>query len=172
VESVSLTGGLRLSDNPAEIIALALSRGVTIGVAESLTGGDVCSALVGVPGASAVFAGGIVAYSPLLKNQLLGVDAVWLAEQGAVNALVAKDMAEGALDRLGADFVVATTGVAGPDPEPVSGQVAGTVFVAVAGGPLGTLVREFVCEGDRAEIRARATRAALQGLYDALSMRE
>lgn len=161
-----------MSDNPQEIIALARAHDVTLSVAESLTGGDVCSALVSVPGASEVFVGGIVAYSPVLKNQLLGVDAALLASEGAVNATVATQMAEGVLARLGTDFAVATTGVAGPDPEPVSKQVAGTVCIAVAGGPLGTLVREFVCEGDRGEIRARATRAALQGLFDALSLRE
>jgi nicotinamide-nucleotide amidase len=168
----SIPGGDTVSDNPEAIIALALDKGFTLGVAESLTGGDVCSALVSVPGASEVVIGGIVAYSPLVKNQLLGVDAGYLATHGAVNASVATAMAEGVAERLGVDIAVATTGVAGPDPEPVSGVAVGTIFIAVTGGPLGTLVREFVAEGDRGEIRARATRAALQALFDAVSMRE
>jgi nicotinamide-nucleotide amidase len=67
---------------------------------------------------------------------------------------------------------VATTGVAGPDPDPVSGEAPGTVFIAVAGGALGTLVRELSLEGDRSEIRERATRAALQALVDGLATRE
>lgn len=161
-----------MSDDPRDIIALAARHGLQIAVAESLTGGDVCSALVSVPGASEVLLGGIVAYSPLIKNQLLGVDASDLATHGAVTAAVATAMAEGVANKLGADIGVATTGVAGPDPEPISGVAPGTVFVAVAGGPLGTLVREFVASGDREHVRARATRAALQALYDAVEMRE
>lgn len=161
-----------MSDDPRDIIALATKKGLHLGVAESLTGGDVCSALVSVPGASEVLLGGIVAYSPLVKNQLLGVDASELATHGAVTAEVATAMAEGVANTLGADIAVATTGVAGPDPEPISGVAPGTVFVAVTGGPLGTLVREFVASGDREHVRARATRAALQALYDAVEMRE
>lgn len=161
-----------MSDNPEAIIAAAAQHGLTIAVAESLTGGDVCSALVSVPGASEVFLGGIVAYSPLIKNQLLDVDAAFLASHGAVNATVATAMAEGVAKRLGSDIAVATTGVAGPATEPVSGAAVGTVCVAVTGGPLGTMVREFRVAGDRVDIRARATRAALQALYDAVSMRE
>lgn len=161
-----------MTESPEAIIAAAVHHGLTIAVAESLTGGDVCSALVSVPGASGVFLGGIVAYSPLIKNQLLDVDAGYLASHGAVNAEVATAMAEGVAKRLGADIAVATTGVAGPGAEPVSGALVGTVCVAVTGGPLGTLVREFTAEGDRADIRARATKAALQALYDTVSMRE
>ena len=73
---------------------------------------------------------------------------------------------------LGVDFAVSTTGVAGPDPDPVSGAKPGLFFVALAGGELGTMVREVQVEGDRAEIRSAARRAALLALYDALSMRE
>lgn len=161
-----------MTEGPEAIIVMAARHGLTLAVAESLTGGDVCSALVSVPGASEVFVGGIVAYSPVIKNQLLDVDAAYLASHGAVNAAVATAMAEGVAKRLGADMAVATTGVAGPSAEPVSGVAVGTVCVAVTGGPLGTMVREFRAEGDRDEIRARATKAALQALYDAVSMRE
>lgn len=161
-----------MTDSPEAIVALAAQHGLTLAVAESLTGGDVCSALVSVPGASEVFLGGIVAYSPLIKNQLLDVDASVLATHGAVNAAVATAMAEGVAKRLGSDIAVATTGVAGPGTEPVSGAAVGTVCVAVTGGPLGTMVREFTAEGNRVEIRARATKAALQALHDAVSMRE
>lgn len=113
-----------------------------------------------------------MAYDSMLKNDVLGVDASTLASTGAVTAEVASAMAEGALSRLGVDVAVATTGVAGPDPDPVSGEAPGTVFIAVAGGALGTLVRELSLEGDRSEIRERATRAALQALVDGLSTRE
>jgi nicotinamide-nucleotide amidase len=161
-----------MSDNPADIIGLAVAKGVTLGCAESLTGGLVASALVEVPGASAVFKGSIVAYDLMVKNDLLGVSAALLAEKGAVNADVAIAMAEGAQGALGVDLAVATTGVAGPDPDPVSGAKPGLFFVALAGGELGTMVREVQVEGDRADIRSAARRAALLALYDALAMRE
>ena len=161
-----------MSEEAAAVIATASQLGLTVGCAESLTGGLVAAEIVSVPGASAVFRGSIVAYDSMLKNDLLGVDASTLASTGAVTAEVASAMAEGALARLGVDVAVATTGVAGPDPDPVSGEAPGAVFIAVAGGGLGTLVREMSLEGDRDEIRQRATRAALQALLDGLSTRE
>jgi nicotinamide-nucleotide amidase len=161
-----------VSEEAAAVIATASKLGLTVGCAESLTGGLVAAEIVSVPGASAVFRGSIVAYDSMLKNDLLGVDASTLASTGAVTAEVASAMAEGARARLGVDVAVATTGVAGPDPDPVSGEAPGAVFIAVAGGGLGTLVREMSLEGDRDEIRQRATRAALQALLDGLSTRE
>jgi len=161
-----------VSEEAAAVIATATKLGLTVGCAESLTGGLVAADIVSIPGASAVFRGSIVAYDSMLKNDLLGVDASTLASTGAVSAEVASAMAEGALTRLGVDVAVATTGVAGPDPDPVSGEAPGAVFIAVAGGGLGTLVREMSLEGDRDEIRQRATRAALQALLDGLSTRE
>ncbi len=161
-----------MSEEAAAVIATASKLGLTVGCAESLTGGLVAAEIVSVPGASAVFRGSIVAYDSMLKNDLLGVDASTLASTGAVTAEVASAMAEGARARLGVDVAVATTGVAGPDPDPVSGEAPGAVFIAVAGGGLGTLVREMSLEGDRDEIRQRATRAALQALLDGLSTRE
>ena len=161
-----------MSEEAAAVIATATKLGLTVGCAESLTGGLVAADIVSIPGASAVFRGSIVAYDSMLKNDLLGVDASTLASTGAVTAEVASAMAEGALARLGVDVAVATTGVAGPDPDPVSGEAPGVVFIAVAGGGLGTLVREMSLEGDRDEIRQRATRAALQALLDGLSTRE
>ncbi len=161
-----------MSDNPSDIIALAIEKGVTLGCAESLTGGLVASALVDIPGASTVFKGSVVAYDLMVKHDLLGVSAALLAEKGAVNAEVARAMAEGAQAALGVDLAVSTTGVAGPDRDPVSGAKPGLFFVALAGGELGTMVREVQVEGDRAEIRSAARRAALLALYDALAMRE
>lgn len=161
-----------MSDNPAEIIAAAQLREITIGCAESLTGGLVAAALVDVPGASAVFKGSIVAYDVMVKHELLGVSAAELAARGAVNAEVASAMAEGALGALTVDIAVATTGVAGPDPDPITGAQPGVVFIAVAGGHLGTMVRELSLEGDRESVRNAARRAALQALHDAVDMWE
>ena len=154
-----------------QIIERATLEGIRLAVAESLTGGQVSAALVDVPGASAVFRGGIVAYDSSIKSELLGVDSLMVQSFGAVNADVATQMAEGVLEKLGADLSVSTTGVAGPDPDPVDGQAPGVAFVAVAGLSVGTLVRELHLEGSRDEIRLACTKAALQGLWDALVMK-
>lgn len=161
-----------MTEEATAVIDAALSKGLSIGCAESLTGGLVASSIVAIPGASRVFRGGIIAYDSILKHDLLGVDAAALASEGAVTAEAAVAMAEGALNRLGVDIAVATTGVAGPDPDPVSGEKPGTVFIAVAGGGLGTLVRQLSLEGERVDIRQRATTAALQALLDGIATRE
>ena len=161
-----------MTSEAQRVVDAARAADLTVGCAESLTGGLVASDIVSIPGASAVFRGGIIAYDSMLKNDLLGVDASSLAREGAVTAEVASAMAEGALTRLGVDVAVATTGVAGPDPDPVSGLAPGLVFIAVAGGGLGTMVRELSLEGDRSEIRERAARAALQALCDGIATRE
>ncbi|WP_435191633.1 nicotinamide-nucleotide amidohydrolase family protein [Streptomyces sp. bgisy126] len=115
----------------AGVLALLAERGQTLAVAESLTGGLLAAELTGVPGASASFRGSVTAYATALKHELLGVDAVLLAERGAVDPEVASQMAAGVRARLGADWGIATTGVAGPEPQ--DGQPVGTVYVAVAG---------------------------------------
>ncbi|MFE0777229.1 nicotinamide-nucleotide amidohydrolase family protein [Streptomyces sp. NPDC058861] len=115
----------------ARVLALLAERGQTLAVAESLTGGLVAAELTGVPGASASFRGSVTAYATALKHELLGVDAALLAERGAVDPEVASQMAAGVRVRLGADWGIATTGVAGPEPQ--DGQPVGTVYVAVAG---------------------------------------
>jgi nicotinamide-nucleotide amidase len=94
----------------AELIALLIARQQSIAVAESLTGGLLAGALTDVPGASAAFRGGVVAYATELKAVLLGVDRAVLAAQGAVSAEVAGAMAAGVRDRLGAPLGAATTG--------------------------------------------------------------
>jgi len=172
VEGSESSEGYSVTSKAQRVVDAARAAGLTVGCAESLTGGLVASGIVAIPGASAVFRGGIVAYDSMLKNDLLGVDASSLAREGAVTAEVASAMAEGALTRLGVDVAVATTGVAGPDPDPVSRLAPGVVFIAVAGGGLGTMVRELSLEGDRSEIRERAARAALQALCDGIATRE
>ena len=147
------------------IAARCLARGLRVGVAESCTGGLVAAALTEAPGASAWFAGGVVAYAEAVKTTLLGVPAETLARHGAVSAETALAMAEGARRALGADAAVAVTGLAGPggdDRHPV-----GTVFVGAA-GPNGAHVRQFLFAGDRGEVRTQARDAALAALLAAL----
>ncbi len=136
----------------------ALLRGVTIGCAESLTGGALGAAIVDVPGASTVFRGSVVAYASDVKVSVLGVDAELLARSGAVSEAVALAMAHGARTVLGTDVGVSTTGAAGPTPH--DGAAVGTVWVA-ATSPWGTRARVLSATGDRAAIRAAAVRAAI-----------
>ncbi|MFE3072886.1 CinA family protein [Streptomyces sp. NPDC059247] len=148
----------------ARVLALLAERGHTLAVAESLTGGLVAAELTSVPGASAVFRGSVTAYATPLKHELLGVDPDLLAARGAVDPEVALQMAAGVRDRLGADWGIATTGVAGPDLQ--DGQPVGTVYVAVA-GPAATDARAgkvaaLRLNGDRAEIRRESVRSVLE----------
>jgi nicotinamide-nucleotide amidase len=142
----------------AEVVAALVRASGTIATAESLTGGLVCAALTDVPGASAVVRGSVVAYATELKAQVLGVDAELLATGGAVQTEVARQMAAGVCRVLGSDVGVATTGVAGPDPQ--DGRAVGTVFVAVAAGGA-VVVRELALAGDRASIRQQTVAQAL-----------
>lgn len=146
------------SDAAPALLAALGERGWTLAVAESLTGGLVSATLVDVPGASAVLRGAVVAYATDLKHALLGVDAALLAARGAVDPEVARAMALGVRDRLGAHVGLATTGVAGPDPQ--DGHAPGTVHVAVA-LPTGVAVRTLALEGDRAVVREAAVAAVL-----------
>lgn len=143
----------------AGLIAALQARSLTIATAESLTGGLVCAALTEVPGASAVVRGGVVAYATDLKGALLGVDEAVLAAGGAVQEEVARQMALGVCRLLGTTVGIATTGVAGPDPQ--DGQPVGTVFVAVACED-GVRVRGLQLEGTRDTIRRDTVSAALR----------
>ncbi|NHN56113.1 CinA family protein [Calidifontibacter sp. DB0510] len=143
----------------ADAIAALTASGRTVGTAESLTGGLVAAALTSVPGSSAVVRGGVVSYATEVKATVLGVDAGLLADGGPVQADVAEQMARGARRVLGADLGVATTGVAGPEPQ--GGAPVGRVFVAVAWSD-GSEVRELTLDGDRAAIRAATVHAALE----------
>ncbi|MGI5868136.1 MAG: CinA family protein [Kiritimatiellia bacterium] len=113
------------------IAAQCLARGLRVGVAESCTGGMVAAALTAAPGASAWFAGGVVAYAEAVKVAVLGVPAEVLAAHGAVSAETACAMAAGACRVLGVDVAVSVTGLAGPDGDGV--HPVGTVFVGGAG---------------------------------------
>lgn len=119
------------AETAAQLVRALGQQGRTLAVAESLTGGLVASTIVGVPGASTVFRGGVVAYATEVKASVLGVDAGLLERVGAVDSDVADEMALGVARLLGADYGLATTGVAGPDPQ--DGQPVGTVYVAVVG---------------------------------------
>ncbi|CAN5782007.1 CinA family protein [soil metagenome] len=145
------------------VIAALSGAHQTVGTAESLTGGRLCSALVDVPGASVAVRGGIVAYAGDLKTGVLGVPADVVAEHGTVAAATARAMAGRARLVLAVDWGVATTGVAGPDPS--EGQPAGRAHVAVA-GPHRVVDQTLDLPGDREAVRVGTVRAALLLLLD------
>lgn len=147
------------------VLALLKQRGETLATAESLTGGLVAATIVDVPGASAVFRGGFVAYATELKGALVGVPHDLLEARGPVDPDVALALARGARERCGADWGLATTGVAGPDPQ--DGKPVGRVYVAVS-GPGVSQVRELTLDGDRPAIRAGSVTAVLVLLEDTL----
>jgi nicotinamide-nucleotide amidase len=142
----------------ALVVRLCRERGWKLGTAESATGGMVAQRLTSVAGASRVFVGSVVAYTPAIKMDLLGVPAPVIEEEGVVSEEVALAMAEGGAARLGAEVVVAVTGSAGPEP---GGAPVGTMVVAVR-TPEGSGARTFRMPPDRERARAFTATAALQ----------
>lgn len=138
----------------AVVLNLLGSLGLTIGTAESMTGGLVAAALTSVPGASEVVRGGLVSYHSDLKHKLLGVTDVSMV----VDIDTAEQMAKGARDLLGVDVAVSVTGSAGPDPLERS---TGTVVIGVS-TPEATRAKELHLPGDRERVRAYAVTSALQ----------
>ncbi|MFC8597967.1 CinA family protein [Isoptericola sp. NPDC057191] len=162
--SAGRVGATPAGDLAPAVLDGARARGWTVAAAESLTGGLVVAALVDVPGASAVVRGGVVAYATDLKASVLGVDPALLARRGPVDPDVAAQMAAGARRVLGSDVGLATTGVAGPDPQ--DGHPPGEVYVAVS-TPAGDRVRRLDLPGDRPAVRSAAVRAVLALTLDA-----
>lgn len=150
-----------VASTAAEVITLLRDSDATVATAESLTGGLVAAALTAVPGASAVFVGGVVAYTRAVKVDLLGVDAQLLEREGAVHPEVALEMAARVRCLVAADWGVATTGVAGPDPS--DGKSVGNVFVAISGLD-GDEIVALMLSGDREAIRAQTVSACLDRL--------
>ena len=148
----------------AVVIAATLARR-TVATAESLTAGLIAATIASVPGASAVLRGGIIAYASDLKVALLDVPDSVLARGGAVQPAVAEAMAAGARSRTGADYAIACTGVAGPDPQ--DGHPVGEVHVAVA-GPSAVRTHSLTLAGSRDDIRHGTVLVILGMLLDAL----
>jgi nicotinamide-nucleotide amidase len=142
-----------------EVIAALLGER-KVGVAESCTGGLLATRLTDRPGSSRYFVGGVVAYSDEAKTELLGVPAELIDEHGAVSPEVAEAMADGALERFGAEVACSTTGIAGPDGG-TEAKPVGTVCLCAKTSDGRELARDLVLPGDRADIRDRTTTVAL-----------
>ena len=137
---------------PKTVVEMLAAQKETVSVAESLTGGMLASRLVDVPGASAVLCESYVTYSNEAKQRLLGVSGETLRAHGAVSEQCAREMAEGCRRASGADWALATTGIAGPDggtPE----KPVGTVYIACAGRQ-GVVVKALKLRGDRTRVRS------------------
>jgi CDP-diacylglycerol--glycerol-3-phosphate 3-phosphatidyltransferase len=148
--------------SPAEVAEVLAGTGMTVAVAESITGGMIGSLITEQPGSSAYFAGGVIAYSNDVKRQQLDVSAALLESVGAVSREVGEAMARGVRSRLGTSLGLAVTGIAGPAAEGTSKPV-GLTYVAVASdGHVAS--REFTFSGDRASIRRQAATEALRML--------
>lgn len=156
-----------MSELAAMVISTLTERSATLATAESLTGGLIGATLTDVPGASAVYLGGTVAYASRLKTDLLGVPTAMIEQYSVISDEVALAMAVGLQERTKADWVVAVTGVAGPTPQ--EGHDPGEVHICIAGPripslPAQRLVEHYAFEGDRASIRQQTVDAALQML--------
>jgi nicotinamide-nucleotide amidase len=148
------------------LVTTLIDRGLTLATAESCTGGGIGAAVTAVAGSSACFLGGVIAYSNAVKIAQLGVSPEDLEAHGAVSEPVARAMAEGARDRLGASIGVSTTGIAGPGGGSEAKPV-GTVDIAVATAA-GTSYKRLQLMGNREMVRYAATLWALKLVLDQL----
>lgn len=151
----------------AELAETLTRRKWRLVTAESCTGGWIAKCCTDLPGSSTWYEGGVVSYSNALKMRLLGVQPTTLARDGAVSEAAAREMAQGALARLGGEVAVAVTGIAGPgggSPD----KTVGMVWLAWAGPGLRLDSRCMHFPGDREAVRAATVGAALTGLRDFL----
>lgn len=150
-----------------ELVAEAMRRaGKTLATAESCTGGLIAHKITALAGASDYYRGGVVAYSNEVKECALGVRHATLEAHGAVSEETVREMVEGVRSRLGADYAVATTGIAGPGGGTPAKPV-GTVWIGIASE--GTTVTKLLhLSGNRSEIAKQTCLAVFDGLLDLL----
>ena len=148
-----------LSRISEEVVKTFLSKGLTLGTAESLTGGMIAASVAGVSGASAVLMGGVVSYDARVKHEMLGVEQSVIDTVGVVSEPCARQMAEGARAALKVDIAVSATGIAGPTGGTPAIPV-GMVFIGVSSAN-GTRVDECHFEGNRQQVRQQCVQHAL-----------
>ena len=145
-----------VNDLAYELIQKLGQRHLTISVAESLTGGLVAASLTQIPGATAVFKGGIIAYRDETKEQVLKVDPALITKFTSISEPVAQSMATNIREIMNTDIGIATTGVAGPDKS--EGFAPGIVFVAISIGDH-NICQKLELVGDRTQIRDQSVNA-------------
>lgn len=157
---------MKMSTRAEEVIARLKAQGLTLATAESCTGGLIGALLTDVPGASAVYKGGVISYVNEIKHRLLGVEQETLDVCTAVSRETAHEMAKGAREAVRADVGVSTTGLAGPDGDG-TGRPVGLVYIALDMEGF-SYCRELHLTGGRSEIRAQAAHEALLMLLEFL----
>jgi len=150
------------------LLHLCLNKKVTLGAAESCTGGAFSYRLTLIPNISKCFLGSVIAYSNKVKHQILQVPEDLLEREGAVSEAVAIAMLEGALRTLSCDLAIATTGVAGPTPGENAEIPLGTIYVATGGKHWATQCTRLDLKGTRSQIIQLAVDYTIQALLDRL----
>lgn len=161
-----------MSELAAKVIRTLTERSLSLAAAESLTGGLIGATLTDVPGASKVYVGGTIAYATPMKTALLGIEWEVIRQHTVVSERVALEMAIGLQERTDADWVIAVTGVAGPDPQ--DGHHPGEVWICVLGPrvpstPQFQQIERFSFEGDREAVRRQTVEASFGMLLRAAS---
>ena len=151
-----------INDKASELVEICKDKGVTVGFAESLTGGMISSSVVNVPGASSVFKGAVVSYTNEIKENVLGVSSGIIEEYTEVSEECALAMAKGAAAVLNVDVAVSVTGIAGPTGE-LPGKPVGTVYMGCCDTrkDYSTVLR-LNFNGGRDSIRVQTVLAALE----------
>ncbi|MFH1096089.1 MAG: CinA family protein [Candidatus Desantisbacteria bacterium] len=152
-----------------EIGRLLTIKGLTLSIAESCTGGMVCSRITDVPGSSMYFAGGVIVYSNKIKVQMLGVKQETLDTHGAVSAQIAIEMAKGVRERYETNIGLAITGIAGPGGGSMQKPV-GLVYLSLEPSTGETICKKCKFIGERGDIRLQSTQVMLEMLLEYLSV--
>lgn len=151
-----------------ELAEALAGKGWKLATAESCTGGLIGGALTSVPGSSAWYLGGVVAYANEVKTALLGVPEEVLVRHGAVSPQTARAMAQGVLERTGADVAVAVTGIAGPGGGTARKPV-GLVYIGVSRRGRRAVARKFLsAAGTRKGVRKETVREAVRAVLEAV----
>ena len=143
-----------------DIVANFTEKQLRIATAEGCTGGMISAILTAIPGASAVVERGFIVYSTDAKEEMVGVSASLISNDGAVSEAVARTMAEGAIHHSKADIAIATTGIGGPNGATEEKPV-GLVYIALAARDADSIVEKHLFEGNRNEIRHQTVLRAL-----------
>ncbi len=151
--------GLKIKKAAERLSAILCNNDLTISVAESCTGGLLAGALTSIPGSSAYFQGGIIAYANRVKINLLDVDEAILDEHGAVSSEVCAQMAAGVLKNIDSDISIAVTGIAGPGGGS-SEKPVGLVYIGIRVQTKGR-VTEHIFSGSRSQIRNKSVEKSI-----------
>ena len=157
---------MKMNTGAEAVVKRLKAQELTLATAESCTGGLIGKLLTDVPGASAVYKGGVISYVNEIKHRLLGVEQETLDVCTAVSRETAHEMARGARERLMTDCAVSVTGLAGPDGDG-TGRPVGLVYIAVDTAGF-SFCKELHLSGNRAQIREQAADAVFQLILDTI----